>query len=235
MPVFIAGLAGYVAGTILALTLDRLYTGAPLRGPLGFCAHGHTSHAVWAGTAGFLLMRGRCPSGCRLPARLWYLPLLGAAAAVAIALRAVDARHAILLALFSTFLTALVGTDFERHLLPNRLMYPALGLAVALGWAWPGRTWLGSLEGGGLGFLVMLTAFVIFPNFGFGDVKLSALLGLLAGISHTLPALTIGILAGGIGAVFMLATRQAGRKSLMAYGPYLALGAFSGMLLAAAR
>jgi len=110
-------------------------------------------------------------------------------------------------------------------------MYPALAAAVLLGWAWPGRTWLSTLEGGGIAFLVMLVFFLIFPKLGFGDVKLSALLGLVSGYSHALPALAVGIVAGGIGAIAMLVMRRAGRGSLIAYGPYLALGAFAGMLM----
>lgn len=229
--VFLAALAGYGVGTLLALFLDRLYTGAPLRGPLRLCPNGAPPPLLWTGTAGFLLARGCCPSGARLPARLWYLPLLGGAAGAVIVLRAVDARHAALVALFSMLLLALVATDFERHLLPNRLMYPALALGVALSWAWPDRSVQSSLTGGMLGMGIMVVKFVVMPRLGFGDVKLAALLGLVTGISNTLPALFVGVVAGGVGALVMLLTRRAGRKSLIAYGPYLALGAFAGMLM----
>ena len=33
-------------------------------------------------------------------------------------------------------------------------------------------------------------------------------------------------MAGGVAALFLLLTRRAGRKDTMAYGPYLALGAW---------
>jgi leader peptidase (prepilin peptidase)/N-methyltransferase len=77
----------------------------------------------------------------------------------------------------------------------------------------------------------MFVWFLIDRHLGFGDVKLASLLGLLCGISQALPALAIAALAGGVAATFMLVGRRAGRKSLIAYGPYLALGAFVGMLL----
>jgi leader peptidase (prepilin peptidase)/N-methyltransferase len=35
-----------------------------------------------------------------------------------------------------------------------------------------------------------------------------------------------GVLAGGVGAFVLLVTRRKGRKDAMAYGPYLALGAW---------
>jgi leader peptidase (prepilin peptidase)/N-methyltransferase len=227
----VAVVAGYAVGTLLALLLDRLYTGAPMRGPVRLCEEHALPPLAWAGAAGYLALGGRCPSGCRLPARLWYLPLLGAIAGIVIGTQAAGLRHALLLAGFSTILLAFVATDFERHLLPNRVMYPALALAVALSWAWPGRGFSSSVEGGLLGGVLMFAWFVVVPNLGFGDVKLSALLGLVSGVSYTLPALAVGIIAGGIGGGMMLATRRAGLKSTIAYGPYLALGAFVGMLM----
>jgi leader peptidase (prepilin peptidase)/N-methyltransferase len=228
--VVLAALAGYLAGALIALFLDRLYTGAPVRGPLRLCPSGHTPRALWVGTLGYALVRGRCPCGGALPARLWYLPLLGGAAGAAIALRAVDARHAALVAGFSLVLLAFVGTDFERHLLPNRLMYPALALALALSWAWPGRSAVDSLLGGLLGLAVLLALFLLLPGFGFGDVKLAALVGLLAGLDNTPFALMVGVIAGGGAALFLLLTRRAGRRTAIAYGPYLILGGFLAML-----
>jgi leader peptidase (prepilin peptidase)/N-methyltransferase len=227
--VLVATPAGFAAGTALALCLDLLYTGAPLRGPLSPCA-GRPAVLWWTGTLGYLLARGRCHTGTPLPARLWYLPLVGGAAGALIALRATDARHAALTALFSLILLAFVGTDFERHLLPNRLMYPALALAVAVCWAWPDRGPLQSVAGGLLGFGLLLVVFLVRPGLGFGDVKLGGLIGLVTGLSHTLAALALGAVAGGVGAALMLATRRARFRATVAYGPYLALGAFLVML-----
>jgi prepilin signal peptidase PulO-like enzyme (type II secretory pathway) len=226
-----AALAGYVIGTLLALVLDRMYTGAPLRGPMRLCTHPRLPWCVWTGTAGYLLLRGRCPAGCRLPARLWYLPLVGAAAGAIIALRAAGPREAVLVAVFATVLLAFVGTDYERHLLPNRLMYPALALAVALCWAWPDRSAVSSLVGGMLGLAVMFALFVILPGFGFGDVKLAALMGLLVGAANLFAALAIGVFAAGLAILVMLISGRVGRHTPVAYGPYLALGAFLGMLM----
>ena len=165
-----------------------------------------------------------------MPARLWYLPLIGAGAGATIALRAADARHGVLVALFATVLLALVGTDLERHLLPNRVIDPALAVALALCWAWPDRSAVSSLAGGLTALLVMAVAFLLAPGFGLGDVKLATLLGLLSGLSNALPALMVGMIAGGLGATLLLVAGRARMTSAMAYGPYLALGAFVGML-----
>lgn len=225
--------AGYGVGTLLALFQETFYPGAPLRGSLTLCqadGEGATPRRLWLGTVGFLLLRGRCPSGRPLPARLWYLPLLGTAAAAAIALWAVDGRHAALAALFAVVLLALTGTDLERRLLPNRLLYPALALACLLCWAWPGRSWLGTLAGGMLGLGVMGAIFVLLPGFGWGDVKLALLLGLVSGVAHTPMALFVAMASGGIVAALLLLSRRAGPRTVMPYGPYLAFGAFVGTL-----
>jgi prepilin signal peptidase PulO-like enzyme (type II secretory pathway) len=221
---------GYVVGAVLAIFHDRLYTGSALRGPIRACADGHGWPHWWAGTAGYLVSRGRCPEGCRLRAPLWYQPLIGAVVGGGVAWRAENFGEGLLLGVFVTILLALVATDFERHLLPNRLVYPAILLAVALCWAWPGRTAAGSLAGGLAAFAVMFLIFMLSPQFGFGDVKLAALLGLVSGLDNTLMALITGSLAGAFVAVVMLTTRRAQARATMPYGPYLALGAFIGML-----
>ena len=226
----LGAVAGYAVATLIALTLDLAYSGAPLRRPALLRARHGGFSPLWLGTFGFLLAHGRDSAGNPLPVRLCYLPLLGAAAGAAVAVRASDVRAGLLPACFAAVLLALTGTDFERHVLPNRLLYPALAAAILLGWAWPGRTWLSSIEGGAISFAIMFACFAIVPPLGFGDVKLAALLGLLSGAGHVLPALAAGIIAGGVAALLLLITHRAGRKSLIAYGPYLALGAFAGML-----
>ena len=221
-----SAVVGYAAGDLIAPNLEICYSAAPLHSP-----YWGRGCVPWLGTVGYLLAHGSGTAAGRLPARFCYLPVLGAIAGPLVAMRAVDPRHAILLAMFATLLAALAATDLERHLLPNRLVYPALAVAALAGWAWPGRSWLSTLEGGAIAAAVMLACFLIRPRLGFGDVKLTTLLGLLSGASHALPALAFGIVAGGAGAVALVLARRAGRGSLIAYGPYLALGAFAGMLM----
>ncbi len=227
METLVAAALGYAAGTLIALVLDRLYTGAPWRGPLRPC-----HPALWTGTPGYFIARGRCPEGAPPPARYAYLPLLGAAGATAIALRVEDPRHAALAALFALPLLAFTATDFERHLLPNRMMYPSIVVAALLSWAWPGRSPLNVLAAGALAFALLFLLFVVAPasGFGFGDVKLGGLLGLLCGLPGVFTALMIGVFAAGVAIVLMLATRRIGRRTAIAYGPYLIFGGFLGML-----
>lgn len=115
--------------------------------------------------------------------------------------------------------------DFQVRRIPNALVLAlllwALVQALWLGQPTPVAAGLGLLAGGGLLFLIALAGR---GAMGAGDVKLAAALGAVLGYPLILGALFFGVLAAGAGALVLLATRRAGRKDYMAYGPYLALG-----------
>ena len=113
MTVILAVLAGVLVGTLIAVLLERLYTGASLRETVLPCPRcGEAApRAAWLGTPGWLLLRGRCPA-CRgaLPLRLLYLPLLGGIV-FGVAAARLDGRQLLLTLLFLPSLLALTATD----------------------------------------------------------------------------------------------------------------------------
>ena len=133
------------------------------------------------------------------------------------------------------------SVDAVSHLLPNRLLgttaiwLAACGAVAVL--VNPGsirdafRAVLCVLAIGAIGLLLAF----IGSGLGLGDVKLGALIGLWLGW-HGAPilvaSLCTGIILGGLAAILMLLTRRAGRKSSIAYGPYLIAGALMGWPLA---
>ena len=133
------------------------------------------------------------------------------------------------------------SVDAVSHLLPNRLLgttaiwLAACGAVAVL--VNPGsirdafRAVLCALAVGAIGLLLAF----IGSGLGLGDVKLGALIGLWLGW-HGAPILVAclctGIILGGLAAILMLLTRRAGRKSSIAYGPYLIAGALMGWPLA---
>jgi leader peptidase (prepilin peptidase)/N-methyltransferase len=60
--------------------------------------------------------------------------------------------------------------------------------------------------------------------FGFGDIKLMAAAGFFLGWQHTLVALFLGILIGGVYGIYLLATRKKGGEEHFAFGPALCAG-----------
>jgi leader peptidase (prepilin peptidase)/N-methyltransferase len=87
------------------------------------------------------------------------------------------------------------------------------------------RSALAEIVIAGLVILLIVFALSLFlrGGLGMGDVKLAGMLGFLLGWK-VLTALFIGAVAGGIAAAFVLSRSAEGRRSTLAYGPYLALG-----------
>jgi len=86
---------------------------------------------------------------------------------------------------------------------------------------------LGILAGGLPLFLLdRLTLLVLKKDgFGYGDVKLMAMVGLFLGWKMTLVAYLIAVVAGGAYGAFLMLTRRAGKGSYLAFGPFLSAGA----------
>lgn len=141
--------------------------------------------------------------------------------------------------LIAPFAVLLALVDHEAHRLPDLLTLPLAAVtAVLLGAAAllpeHAGSWPGALLGGlvlGCGYFVL---FLINPNgMGFGDVKLALTLGLVLGW-YGWPVLFIGAFAGfmlgslyGLGLVLL---RRVGRKSAIAFGPFMICGALLGLL-----
>ena len=135
------------------------------------------------------------------------------------------------------------SVDAVSHLLPNRLLGTTAIWLVACGAVSilvdPGsirdalRAVLCALAVGAIGLLLAF----IGSGLGLGDVKLGALIGLWLGwhgASILVASLCTGIILGGLAAILLLLTRRAGRKSSIAYGPYLIASALMGWPLAVA-
>jgi leader peptidase (prepilin peptidase)/N-methyltransferase len=160
--------------------------------------------------------------------------LLAPATALCFALAAIvtdDWRGTILTGVFSAIFLALLFTDLERRLLPNRIVYPAMLLAMVVSWAWPDRNAAQAFAGGGLAFAIMLLMYIIsLGRFGFGDVKMATLMGLAAGF----PAMTVGLfftaISAGLVALILMLTRVVRLGQYMPYGPFIALGAIVSLL-----
>jgi prepilin signal peptidase PulO-like enzyme (type II secretory pathway) len=87
---------------------------------------------------------------------------------------------------------------------------------------------IGGLAFGGL-YLIGRALYRGGEPLGAGDITIAALLGAMVGFPGVFTALLVGILAGGIGAVVILAFGGT-RKVFMPYGPALCLGGLWAML-----
>lgn len=121
-------------------------------------------------------------------------------------------------------LVAITVTDLERRIIPNRIVLPALAVALAVQTARdPSVEWVLSALGAGGFFFLMALAYP--AGLGMGDVKLAAFMGAWLGVDVA-PALFLGSLLALVPAMAILAKHgKAGRKMGLPFGPFLAAGA----------
>jgi leader peptidase (prepilin peptidase)/N-methyltransferase len=141
---------------------------------------------------------------------------------------------------FAWLAVALVWIDADVHRLPDGLVlpsYPALLVLVVVASAGLGD-WgvlVRALAGLAGMYAVYFVMMLLSPSsLGFGDVKLSGLIGLLlgwVGVGEAVVALLAGFLVGGLVAVVMLVGRRVGMRSHIAFGPSMLVGALVGVLV----
>jgi len=192
----------------------------------------------------WVLLRARCRA-CGAPISVRY-PLVEIASGVIFVVLGGWAWQTDHLALLPLLLAwGLVGLcltmiDIDHHRLPDALTLPmlavtAVGLLLAqllgdagswLGAGWGVVIWLGIVGGlwvvsGGRGM-------------GLGDVKLAPSLGALLGwlgIGSAVVGLLSAFIVGALVGITLMLTRKVGRRSRIAFGPFLLLGAFIGVLV----
>ena len=120
-------------------------------------------------------------------------------------------------------LVAVTVTDLERRIVPNRIIVPALVVALVVQTIRdPSIEWIvAALAAGGF----FLIAALIYPaGLGMGDVKLGAFLGAWLG-APVIVAFFVGSLLALIPAIVILAMHgKAGRKIGIPFAPFLAGG-----------
>ncbi|MEX5719255.1 prepilin peptidase [Geodermatophilus maliterrae] len=128
----------------------------------------------------------------------------------------------------------LAQVDLAVHRLPDRVTLPAGAVCAAalltdaalLG-TWPALL-RALLAAGAAGGIALLAALAAPAGLGLGDVKLLALLGLVlgwAGWGVLLAGVFLGLLAGALISLLLVATRRAGWRTALPFGPPLLLGA----------
>jgi leader peptidase (prepilin peptidase) / N-methyltransferase len=225
-----AGVLGAVFGSFLNVVVYRLPRHESLVRPASHCTNCGTPVKPYDNIPilSWLALRGHC-RGCGAAISARY-PLVEALTA-ALCVGAVLVHHsAATIALSVTLILIMVPAaliDLEHRIIPNRITALGAALALAIGLALdpsgePTRLIAGAAAGG-----FLLVAALAYPGgMGMGDVKLAGMMGLFLGAAVA-PALLIALIAGvAVGAVVIARKgTQAGRKTAVPFGPFLALGA----------
>jgi len=172
----------------------------------------------------WLVLRGRCRScGGSIPARYPAVELVTALLVAGCVWKFGLSGEALVAAFFCLALVAVSATDVEHRIIPNRIVLPAAAAVLVVQTALrPSPEWaIGAF--GASGFL--LAAALAYPRgMGMGDVKLALLMGAMLGKTVTV-ALMFGMLAAVVPGIYLILRHgQAGRKTAIPFGPFLALG-----------
>lgn len=238
----LAGLFGLLFGSFLGMVVYRVPRGESIVRPRSRCPGCGTEIRPLDNVpvVSWLLLGGKCrhcktPISARYPAAeaitavLWVLAVLR--------LGSCDGCRPMDAIAFMPFLWALVALsliDLEHKLIPNRILYPALGVSIVLiavaaatgpGWGAFGR----AAGGAAASFAVFNIIHFISPGgMGYGDVRLSGLIGLHLGYlswGRIYAGFLLGFLLGAVVGLLLMGLGKAGRKTAVPFGPFLAAGA----------
>lgn len=189
----------------------------------------------------YVWLRGKCRH-CQaaVPYRVVLVEIATGALFVAVfSLYGIGLEFVVLSACLSLLL-AISLIDLEHQLILNVMVFPSIVLLLILAPFWTEigitRSFLGdetlvaSLANSylsGLGaFLAFLIIAIVSPaGMGGGDVKFAAVLGLMVGFPGILLAIWISAVGGGLIAITLVLTGKKGRKDVISFGPFMALGA----------
>jgi len=222
-------LFGLAVGSFLGLVIDRVPRGQSIVSPPSRCDHCHRrlTPLDLIPLLSYLVLRGRCRfCGVRIPIRSFLVEAATAAFFALVILRFGQTSEAWVIVAFGSLFIAISVIDFEWTIIPDKLVLVGVIAALAVapfGPAADGRTLAEAIVsiavGGALGFGLMLLIYVgalmIYKSnvgFGFGDVKLGALIGLVTGFPEVLVALYIAFVSGGVVAILRLLLKIRGRR-----------------------
>jgi leader peptidase (prepilin peptidase) / N-methyltransferase len=233
------GLFGFAIGSFINVVAYRVPLKRSVLSPRSQCPN--CQHPIsWRENipvVSWLLLRGRCSEcGAGISAR--YLVVETTTAVVFAGTAVVIGIEPVLPAYlwFTGVTIALILTDIDHKLIPNRILYPGIvvGAVLLVGGALvagDSQSALRALLAGGAYFGALLVIALVAPagGFGFGDVKLAILLGMFTGYlgwGQVSVAFFFAFLLGGILSILLLLTGLKGRKDAIPFGPYLVLGAY---------
>jgi leader peptidase (prepilin peptidase)/N-methyltransferase len=235
-------LVGLAIGSFLNVCIDRLPARRSLISPPSHCDSCQKTLTAWDNIpiVSYLWLRGHCRyCGARIPRRVLLVEALtGLIFFIAFWRFGLSPQFGVAV-FWSCIFLVVIFIDLEHQLILNKVTYPAAVVALLLLGAdsiFPNAKILGNpnlvpplklvpqpsiysgLIAAAICFFFFLVVFLINPS------------GLATGFPLALAALFIGIIIGGVAAVFLLALRKKGRKDLMPYGVFLGIGPIVALL-----
>ena len=246
MLTIVFAILGIAVGSFLNVCIDRLPAGKSLVYPSSRCdACQHSlSPKDLIPVFSYLWLRGRCRyCGASIPRRS---PLVEVASGIIFALSfsAFGLTPAfIITVVYCSLFLVIMMIDLEHHIIMNIMTYPTALITIILlltisflpmpdlfpnVFYLPDVPILSGLIGAASCYIFFLVVFLITNliykgGFGYGDVTLAGLIGLIFGFPMGIIALFVGIFIGGLFAIILLMIKRK-RKQFIPYGTFLGLG-----------
>jgi leader peptidase (prepilin peptidase)/N-methyltransferase len=233
--IFLFFLLGLEIGSFLNVCIDRLPRGESIVKPPSHCeACGHRLTAKdLIPVFSYLWLRGRCRyCGTSIPGKLFYVELVTGVIYAFLYWKYGLTPELGAMIFYAALFTIIFMVDLEKNVILNKVVYPAMVIAVILGVLgiqpelpqWPVEGIASIAMGGGVGFLFFFVLAVASRGgMGWGDVKLAGLIGLATGFPMVLVAIVLGAGLGAIVGVVLMAVRKKVMKSPIPFGPFLSV------------
>lgn len=232
-------LLGLALGSFINALVWRLHEGKDFVASRSECVHCHhqLSARDLVPVFSWIMLQGKCRY-CHEPISIQY-PIVESLTAISFGVSYLfwpeHLTNALDVSLFISWLIQLVILislfvyDLKWYLLPNKLTYTLIAVALAeqiintttisellL------NTFIGVLVGSGLFYLIFMTTKG--KGIGGGDVKLGVYLGLALGWQHALIALLVAFYSATLFSLPLILMRKVNRKSKIPFGPFIILG-----------
>ncbi len=236
----LAGVFGLMAGSFLNVCVVRLPANQSVVRPRSRCPRCQRPIAWYDNIPimSWLVLRGKC-RGCGLPISPMYpgVELLTGLIWALMAWQYPLQLEALRGALFFTLLLGIALTDLREYIIPDEFTWGGLALGLLFGRAGGLPTLLpallGAVAGFGLLWLIGFAGHLVLKEeaMGGGDVKMMAMVGSFVGWQGVLLTIFLGAL---LGTIIFLPLSLLGRRKLVPFGVFLALGAATTWLAGAA-
>ncbi len=225
-------LFGLIVGSFLNCIIYRLEVGKSFLGGHSFCPY-CKHELVWHDLIpvfSFLMLKGKCRY-CQKPISIQY-PLIELTTAILFVLvfNSQNLLNTGYLLLTTSFLIIIFVYDLKHYIIPDKVIFPAILTSFLFLFTTNSLLLNTVLSAFGASFFFLLIYLISQGQWmGFGDVKLSFLMGLHLGFPNILVALFSAFFTGAIIGLILIAQNKKTLKSIVPFGPFLVFGTFLAM------
>lgn len=228
---FVLGLS---VGSFLCVCIDRLPEGRSIVKPPSHCEACGYKLVFWdlIPIVSYLVLRGRCRScKVKIPATVLIVEIITAVLFLLFWFYyglTLDLLYALI---YGSFFVIIFFVDLKHYLVLNKVIYPAIVIALIIAAATQysdiGVPLYGGLIGSGV---LLIIAVVSRGGMGIGDIKLGAFIGIIVGYPNAFVFLLVSIIIGGVFATGLVISKKKGRKESVPFAPFLVIGGIIAML-----